>query len=229
MASNYIIFNNANEGLTDSTYPDWDSSWVALTNQPDSLSVSNLTSYYAANSFGSMTAFQFPLAPATGTSDWIMVRYDYVDASTTGTAHVTGVINALKTHINDTQAAAHLEAEYSNIISGSMSTFFTTTLGLSNVSNGTFGKASYNWSTVDTSGYNYSDGFASSFSGNEDYSTDYWSLTDFQTPTVGAKSQVISKISTNSDDILEFIVKKALTQNQIRQLYVQLLKDGIIT
>ncbi len=66
-------------------------------------------------------------------------------------------------------------------------------------------------------------------SGNEDYATDYWSKTDFQQATVGAKSQVISKISTNSNDILEYIVKKSLTQNQIRELYVQLVKDGIIT
>ena len=72
-------------------------------------------------------------------------------------------------------------------------------------------------------------GSQSSGSGNEDYATDYWAKTDFQSSTPGAKDQVIDKISTNSDDILEFIVKKSLTQNQIRQLYVQLVKDEIIT
>ena len=235
MASNYIIFNNADEGLTDSTYPNWDDSWVALTNQDDSIALSGITAFYAGDSWGpdgdgnSMTPFQFPLAPDTGTSKWIMIRYDYVDASTTGTAHVTSIINALKTYVNVTQEASDLDDEYSAIIAQSMSVFFSSVLGISNVSNGTFASASYNWGTVDTSGYTYSDGFASALSGNEEYATDYWSKTDFQTPTTGAKTQVISKIATNSNDILEFIVKDSLTVDQVRRLYVALVKDGIIT
>lgn len=236
MASNYIIFNNADEAITDSTYPSWGDSWVALTNQDSGIALSGVTGFYAGNSWGpdgdgnSMTPFQFPLTATTGTSKWIMIRYDYSDASTTGTAHVTSIINALKTYVNTTQSAASLDAEYSNIISQSMSVFFSSVLGISNVSNGTFASASYNWGTIDTSGYNYSDGFASSLSGNEDYSTDYWSkATTVQADRIGTKTQVIGKIATNSNDILEFIVKNSLSQDQIHKLYIQLVRDEIIT
>lgn len=235
MASNYIIFNNADEGLTSTTYPDWDSSWVGLTNQDSGIALSTITGFYAGDSWGpdadgnSMTPFQFPLTSTTGTSKWIMIRYDYVDASTTGATHLTSVVNALKTYINTTQGADSLDAEYSNIISGSMSTFFGTTLGLSNITNGTFASASYNWSLQDTTGSTYSDGFASSMSGNEDYATDYWSKTDFQTDTVNPKDQIIEKIATNQDDIIEFLVKNSLTPESIKRLHVQLSNDGIIT
>lgn len=67
-------------------------------------------------------------------------------------------------------------------------------------------------------------------SSNEDYATDYWAkATAVQADRVGSKTEVISKISSNSDDILEFIVKNALTQNQIHDLYIQLVRDEIIT
>ena len=231
MAKNYIIFNNADESLTDSNYPTWGDSWVGLTNQPTAI-LSGLTGIYAGNSFvaDGITPFQFPVTATTGNSKWIMITYDYVDASTTGSAHIISIVNALKTYVNTTQSAASLDAEYSNIISQSMSVFFSSTLGISNVSSGTFSSATYNWGAVDTSGYTYSDGFASSFSGNEDYATDYWAkASSVQTDRVGSKTQVISKIATNSDDILEFIVKNALTQNQIHDLYIQLVRDEIIT
>ena len=66
-------------------------------------------------------------------------------------------------------------------------------------------------------------------SGNEDYATDYWSKTDFQTDTVNPKDQIIEKIATNQDDIIEFLVKNSLTPESIKRLHVQLSNDGIIT
>lgn len=235
MASNYIIFNNADESITDSTYTGWGDSWIGLTNQYDSMSISQMTAFYAGNSFSTpdqynntVTPFQFPLTATTGNSKWIMIRYDYSDASTTGTAHIISIVNALKTYVNTTQSAASLDAEYSNIISQSMSVFFSSVLGLSNVSSGTFSSATYNWGAVDTSGYNYSDGFASSFSGNEDYPTDYFSKTDFRTDTINYKDKIIEKISTNQDDIIEYLVKSTLPPNAIKQLFVQLSNEDII-
>ena len=68
-----------------------------------------------------------------------------------------------------------------------------------------------------------------SSSSNEDYPSDYWNLTDFQTNTVNFKDQIIEKISSNSDDILEFLVKNALQPDAIKRLHVQLKNDGIIT
>ena len=72
-------------------------------------------------------------------------------------------------------------------------------------------------------------GSQSSGSGNEDYPTDYWSKTDFQSDTVNYKDQVISKISTNQNDIIEFLVKNSLTPEALKRLHVQLSNDGIIT
>lgn len=66
-------------------------------------------------------------------------------------------------------------------------------------------------------------------SSNEDYPTDYWSKTDFQINRNNFKDEVISKISTNQDDIIEFLVKNSLTPEAIKRLYVQLHNDGIIT
>ena len=237
MASNYLIFNNADESITDSTYPSWENSKVILTNQGDGMSISEMTGFYAGNNFSTpnqygstVTPFQFPLTATTGNSKWIMLRYDYVDATTTGVAHATSIVNALATYVNTTQSASSLDAEYSNIIAQSMSVFFSSVLGLSNVSTASFSSAVYNWNTIDTSGYTYSSGFAGAMSGNEDYPTDYFSkATDLQTSRVGSKTQVINKIATNQTDIVEFIVKEALTQDQIHKLYIQLKKDGIIT
>ena len=72
-------------------------------------------------------------------------------------------------------------------------------------------------------------GSQSSGSGNEEYPTDYWSLTDFQSNRNTFKDEVISKISTNQNDIIEFLVKNALTPEALKRLHVQLSNDGIIT
>lgn len=69
----------------------------------------------------------------------------------------------------------------------------------------------------------------SSGSGNEDYPTDYWSKTDFQTDTTNFKDEVIEKISTNQNDIIEFLVKNSLSPEAVKRLHVQLVNDGIIT
>ena len=236
MAKNYILFNNADESITDTTYPSWEDTWVGLMNQGNSISISEMTGFYAGNNFSTpnqygntVTPFQFPLTATSGSSDWIMLSYDYVDASTTGVSHITSNVNALDTYVNTTQGSSHLDAEYSSITSQSLSVFFSSTLGISNVSNAHFSLSSYNWAAVDTSGYTYSDGFASSISGNEDYPTDYWSKTSFQTDTINYKDQVIEKISTNQDDIIEFLVKNSLTPEALKRLHVQLSNDGIIT
>lgn len=236
MASNYIIFNNADEAITDSTYPDWSDSWVGLINQGDGMSIAEMTGFYAGNNFqtpnqygSTVTPFQFPLTTTTGNSKWIMIRYDYSDASTTGASQITSIVNALETYVNTTQGASSLDAEYSSIISQSMSVFFSSVLNLSNVSTASFSSATYNWGAVDTTGYTYSDGFASSFSGNEEYPTDYWSKTNFQSNRSTYKDDVIDVIDTNSDEILEFVVKNALTPQQIKRLHVQLSNEEIIT
>lgn len=72
-------------------------------------------------------------------------------------------------------------------------------------------------------------GSQTSGSGNEEYPTDYWSKTDFQTNRNDFKDQVISKIATNQNDIIEFLVKNSLTPEATKRLYVQLSNDGIIT
>jgi len=72
-------------------------------------------------------------------------------------------------------------------------------------------------------------GSQTSGSGNEEYPTDYWSKTDFQTNRNDFKDQVISKISTNQNDIIEFLVKNSLTPEALKRLHVQLSNDGIIT
>ena len=72
-------------------------------------------------------------------------------------------------------------------------------------------------------------GSQSSGSVNEEYPTDYWSLTDFQSNRNTFKDEVISKISTNQNDIIEFLVKNALTPEALKRLHVQLSNDGIIT
>ena len=231
----YILYPNGNSSsaFTDTNYT-WKTNKVAFTISA-SKSLTEIISYYVADTMSDngVPNFSFPDTPSTGTSSWIMYKHDAGEGNNTSLSTLSSIATAIEDYvdttsysdwsaiINNTGTYPSLIPSTSNVTVSSSSTF--------NTSNDSSDIASYNWSTVDTSGYSYPSEFASSMSGNEDYPTDYWSKTDFQTATVGAKSQVISKIATNSNDILEFIVKKSLTQNQIRQLYVQLVKDGIIT
>lgn len=66
-------------------------------------------------------------------------------------------------------------------------------------------------------------------SGNEEYPTDYWSKTDFQSNRSTFKDDVIGVIDTNSSEILEFVVKNALTPEQVKRLHVQLSNEEIIS
>ena len=90
-----------------------------------------------------------------------------------------------------------------------------------------------NLRTLDTTNDWYYNGILygsqTSSSGNEEYPTDYWSKTDFQVNRNQFKDEVISKISTNQNDIIEFLVKNALSAQQIKRLHVQLSNDNIIT
>ena len=216
MASNYIIYPYG-----DKDTPQWRDTGIKVTNQP-AVNVGEITTAFATDTWDDLGGNSFvPFAvnedDTITSSTWVLAKYTYVDASTTGLAHLTAIHNAI--------ATAVASSSYDNVkdlhAHNSYSTYESVSIE--------FTHASYNWSSVDTSGYTYSDGFASTMSGNEDYATDYWGKTDFQTLNVGRKTKVISKISSNSDDILEFVVKESLTPQQINKLYVQLKRDEIIT
>lgn len=159
--SNYLIYNNANEGLTSTTYPDWSDSWVGLINNTDTIGISSMSAFYAGNSFGTpngdgltSTPFQFPLAPSTGNSKWAMFRWDYVDASTTGATQLISFANKIKAYV-EAQGYSHLEsnlldASYNFELDSSISDFLTE-IDISNISNLSVQEVSYNWGTVDTS------------------------------------------------------------------------------
>ena len=232
----YIIYPNGNDStaFTDTTRT-WKTNKVMFTNSA-SFSLSSIITSYVGDTMQAdgLPNFTFPDTPSSGTSTWIMYSHDAGSGNVTSLNTLSSIATVLENYpsptgslnnwtdiVNQTGTYPHDVTSTTNVTESSTSTFDNSTE--------TSYVASYNWSVVDTSGYNYPSDFASSMSGNEDYATDYWSKTEFQTASVGAKDKVIEKISTNSDDILEFIVKDSLTQNQIRKLYVQLVKDGIIT
>lgn len=216
MASNYLIYPYASE-----VSPDWENRKAGLINQPD-VNIGEITSAYASDNWtisgSSFTPFQVSLMSNVTSSNWVLAKYSFSDLSTTGFTHLTNVHNDI---VSAVSSASQTKIQNHHAHNSS-----TTYQGVSVE----FTHASYNWSVIDTSGYTYSDGFASTMSGNENYPTDYFSkATDLQSPRVGSKTQVISKIATNQADIVEFIVKNALTQDQINKLYVQLKRDDIIT
>jgi len=164
-------------------------------------------------------------------SDFPIGQFD--DETTRGSAYLNVVeIRAEGTY---SSTVSEVLSEVSTIMASS--TYLSLSDNISNIDQ--WSSASVNLSVLSTSSYtytqsenssNYPSDFASAMSGNEDYATDYWSkASNIQDDRIGAKTQVISKIATNSDDILEFIVKNSLTHDQIHKLYIQLVRDEIIT
>ena len=215
MANNYIIYPYGDQNT-----PKWRDTGVIVTNQAP-VNVGEITTAFATDTWNnlggnSFTPFAVNEDSTITSSTWVLAKYTYVDASTTGLANATAIHNAIAAAVAASSSSNHVKDLHSH---NSYSTYENISVE--------FTHASYNWSSVDTSGYTYSSGFASTMSGNEDYPTDYWSKADFQTDTVNYKDQVISKISTNQNDIIEFLVKNSLTPEAIKRLHVQLSNDGI--
>lgn len=227
MSKNYLIFNKADK-------EDWKTSYVGRINEAD-LGISLISNAYVSDDWSSgITPFDFPTEVTSGTANMWILKWDFVDHSSTGFTQMQNIYNWITHDDNVPYYSFYGRDYYLSEIGHSASSL--TSSGASatpswTLTNAEVELASINYDAITnaSSGQGYSSGFAGLMSGNEDYPTDYWSKTDFQTARTGMKTLVESKIATHSNDILEFIVKESLTPQQINKLYVQLKRDDIIT
>lgn len=231
----YIIYPNGNNSsaFTDTNYT-WKTNKVAFTVSANK-SLTEIIGYYLNDTMSDngIPDFSFPDTPSSGTSTWVLYQHDAGEGNDTSLSTLSSIATVIEDYVDTTSYSNWTDiinntGTYPNLIPSTSNVTVSTTTTF-NTSTDSSDVASYNWSVVDTSGYTYPSDFASSMSGNEEYPTDYWSLTDYQTDTVNFKDEVIAKISTNQNDIIEFLVKNALTPEAVKRLHVQLSNDGIIT
>ena len=227
MSKNYLIFNRADK-------EDWADSYVGRINEPN-LGISLISNAYVSDDWSSgITPFDFPTEVSSGTANMWILKWDFVDHTSTGFTQMQNIYNWLTHDDNIPYYSFYSRDYYLSEIGHSASSL--TTAGASatpswTLTNAEVELASINYDAITnaSSGQGYSSGFAGLMSGNEEYPTDYWSKTDFQVNRNTFKDDVISKISTNQNDIIEFLVKNSLTPEAIKRLHVQLSNDSIIT
>jgi len=155
MANNYIIYPYADKS-------DWNDTTVIATNQGAVSGGEIVTAYQSdswTGSWGSFPSFSFVENSAYTTSTWVILKYGYVDATTTGLSNAVGIHNELISSYGSTTLSASLS-------NGSL----TTLNGISNVE---VIHVSANNSAVSgtTSGYTYGDSDADVDNPNESSSS----------------------------------------------------------
>lgn len=114
MANNYIIYPYGDKS-------DWKDTAVIVTNV-NAVSGSEIVTAYQSDSWsgswGSFPTFSFVENSSYATSTWVILKYSYVDATTTGLSNAVGIHNGLVTSYGSSTLSTSLSHGSYNTLNG---------------------------------------------------------------------------------------------------------------